>query len=66
MLTVPTTTRQYRRNLPSGRVGRVMLLDRIGTIDVRIPWVICSPFVTNRPLQLRFQLPTEPDLPIAA
>jgi hypothetical protein len=66
MLTVPTTTKQYRSNLPSGQVGRFMLLDRIGTIDVRMVWDICGTSVAKRPLRLRSQPPTEPDLPIAA
>jgi hypothetical protein len=66
MLTSPTTTRQYRRNLLSGQVGRVMLLDSLGTIDVRIVGDICGPFVAKRPLRLRSQPPAEPDLPIAA
>ena len=66
MLTVPTTTKQYRLYLPPGRVGKVLLMDILGTIDARIGRDIYVPNLANRSFRLRLQLPTGPDLPIAA
>lgn len=66
MLTVPPTTRQSRRNLPPGRVGKVLLMDILGTIAVRIGRDICGPDIANRPLRLHHLLPIGLDLPIAA
>ena len=66
MLTVPTATRQSRRNLPPGRVGKVLLMDRSGTIDARLDPDNCSADFANRAVRLDLQLPIGLDLPIAA
>ena len=66
MLTVPTTTRQSRRNLPPGRVGKGLLMARSGNVATQDHLNLGDPEVAVRAVWPCPQPPTELDLPIAA
>ena len=66
MLTVPTTTRRYRRNLPKGWVGEGPLTGRSRTAAIQSQPTMYGPGGAVRAVQPHSQLPTATDLPIAA